>query len=109
MTSRRDNTAKRISPSAYQALREALAVIFWYKRPLESYLRDALSDHPELIAGLNFGDLKRRVADALVSRLRQQEDRYQQVTLHLMIEIASMERFPDLERLEDREMRVAEA
>jgi hypothetical protein len=31
------------------------------------------------------------------------------VTLNLMIEIATMERFPDLEKLEDREIRVAEA
>jgi hypothetical protein len=109
MTPPKDNSGKRISPNAYQSLREALAVIFWYKRPFESYIRDALSDHPELVSGLNFGDLKRRVADALVSRLRQHEDRYQQVTLHLMIEIATMERFPDLEKLEDRELRVAEA
>jgi hypothetical protein len=109
MTTHKASTGKRISPNAYQALRETLAVIFWYKRPFESYLRDALADHPELVAGLNFGDLKRRVADALVSRLRQNEDRYQQVTLNLMVEIASMERFPDLEKLEDQQIRVGEA
>jgi hypothetical protein len=109
MTPQQANTSKRISPNAYQALREALAVIFWYKRPFESYLRDALSDHPELLSGLNFGDLKRHVADALVSRLRQHEDRYQQVTLNLMVEIATMERFPDLEKHEDQEIMVAEA
>jgi len=35
-------TEKRISPNAYQALREALPVVFHYKRPYESFLRSAL-------------------------------------------------------------------
>lgn len=31
--------AKRISTEAYQALRDALAVVTWYKTPFESFLR----------------------------------------------------------------------
>lgn len=68
MTAPRRSTIKRISPGAYQALREALPVVFFYKRPFESYLRMALRDHPELLVGLNFRDLKRYVADELVGR-----------------------------------------
>jgi hypothetical protein len=109
MTAPGKSTSKRISPGAYQALREALPVVFFYKRPFESYLRMALRDHPELLVGLNFRDVKRYVADELVDRLAQRERRYQQVTLQLMIEVASMERFPDLEKLEDAEARVPEA
>ena len=60
---------KRISTDAYQALREALSVIFWNKRPFESYLRTALRENPELLARLPFQEPKRAVADMLVDRL----------------------------------------
>lgn len=53
---------KRIHPGAYQALREALSVVFWYKRNFKNYLHMALRDHPELLAGLNFDDYKRWAA-----------------------------------------------
>jgi hypothetical protein len=109
MTAPKRTKVKRISPGAYQALREALPAVFWYKRPFESYLRMALRDHPELLAGLNFRDVKRYVADELVDRLARLEDRYQHAALQLMTEVASMERFPDLEKLEDGPLRVADA
>jgi hypothetical protein len=102
-------TVKRLAPGAYQALREALPAVFWYRRSFENYMRLALRDHPELLAGLNFNDIKRWVADELVDRLARHEDRYQQVTIQLMVEVASMERFPDLEKLADAEVRIADA
>jgi predicted secreted protein len=103
---------KRISTEAYQALREALAVIVWNKRPFESYLRTALRDNPELLAGLPFAEPKRVVADILVDRLVQKEQKYQQVALMLMLEVASMESFPNIQQIkdeEDRKLRLAEA
>jgi hypothetical protein len=61
-------TAKRIDPNAYNALADALAVVFWNKRPLERYLRGLLRDSPELLAGLDFnGDTKRETAGKLVN------------------------------------------
>ncbi len=103
---------KRISVDAYQALREALPVITWNKRPFETLLRTALRDNAELLVGLNFGETKREVADALVQRLIEHESRYQEVTLRLMLEVASLSRFPNLEQLKDkvdREHRLGEA
>jgi hypothetical protein len=103
---------KRISTEAYQALREALAVIVWNKRPFEAYLRTALSEHPELLGGLPFAEPKRVVADMLVDRLVENERKYQQVTLTLMLEVASMESFPNIELIkdkEDRELRLVAA
>jgi hypothetical protein len=103
---------KRIGTEAYQALRDALAVIVWNKRPFESYLRTALRDHPELLAGLPFAEPKRVVADLLVDRLVEREQKYQGVTLTLMVEIASLTAFPNIELIkdeEDRELRLAEA
>jgi hypothetical protein len=101
--------SRRVAPGAYQALREALPVIFWYKRPFRTFLHSALREQPELLAGINFDDIKRNVADTLVDRLMQREDRYQEVTLQLMLEIATMQRFPDLEQLEDSKVRLSSA
>ncbi len=102
-------TSKRIAPGAYQALRDALPVVFWYRRSFESFLRSALRDAPELLSGLNFGDLKRYAADELVNRLVTRESVYQQVTLDLMLSVSNMRRFPDLEKHEDAAVRIAEA
>lgn len=101
--------SKKIAPGAYQALRDALPVVFWFKRPFESFLRTALRDSPELLAGLNFGEPKRIVADQLVGRLVANEGRYHEVTIQLMVEVGSMRRFPDLEKHENSKQLVAEA
>jgi hypothetical protein len=106
------STVKKISPSAYQALRDAIPAVVWNKRPFETFLRTALRDYGELLAGLNFADAKRMVADELVDRLIVNEHTYHDVTLVLMRELSSMKRFPNLERIkdpEDRKLRVAEA
>ncbi|WP_278822302.1 hypothetical protein [Corynebacterium stationis] len=100
---------KRLSTESYQALRNALAVVTWYKRSFESLVRTALREHPELLAGLNFDDLKRRVADEVVARLVAQEDRYQKLSIQLMLEIAAMKTFPDIEAMKepDRSVRLS--
>ena len=103
---------KRISTEAYQALRDALAVVTWYKRPFQGLVTMSLRDSPELVAGLNFtSDTKRNVADELVQRLVAQEDRYQGVAVRFMLEIAAMTRFSDIEQLPepDRTTRLADA
>lgn len=103
---------KRISSEAYQALRDALSVVTWNKRPFETLLRTALREHPEFLTGLNFSEPKRHVADQLVDRLVQTEHRYQDVTLRLMLEIASMTTFTNIEQIkdqEDRALRLREA
>lgn len=103
---------KRINGEAYQALRDALAVVTWYKRAFRTLIGAMLRDHPELLAGLDFdGKTKRENTDELVDRLLRHESRYQDTTLRLMLEVAAMERFADIERLEepDRALRLAEA
>ncbi len=60
---------KRIAPGAYNALVEALSVVFWNLPTFERFLRLALRDNPELLAGLTFGGPKRQVASDLVGRL----------------------------------------
>ncbi len=103
---------KHISTAAYQALRAALPVVIWNRRPYETFLRTALRDNSELLVGLNFSDTKRNVADQLIDVLVAKEDKYQEVTLQLMLEVASMDRFPNLEQIKDeadRKQRIQEA
>jgi hypothetical protein len=103
---------KKISAAAYLALRDALPAIVWYKRSFETFLRTALKDHNELLAGLNFGETKRIVADELVERLSRDEHKYREVSLSLMLEIGKMKRFPNLEQIkdpEDKKLRISEA
>ncbi|WP_134774132.1 restriction endonuclease [Ornithinimicrobium flavum] len=102
---------KRISTEAYQALRDALAVVTWYKRPFQALVTMSLRDSPELVAGLNFSETKRAVADELVRRLVTQESRYQDVAIRFMLEIAAMTKFSDIEQLPepDRATRLADA
>lgn len=109
MDNTRKAAAKRISPAAYGALSDALAVIFWNKRPFEKFLRRSLHRHPELLAGLDFSDLKRATADELVDRLQANEDRYQDVALELMLEVAGMKTFSNLAEQTDSEQLVRNA
>jgi hypothetical protein len=71
-----------------------------------------LRESPELLAGLPFSESKRVIADMLVDKLVQKEQKYQQVSLMLMVEVASMESFPNIEQSkdgEDRTLRLGDA
>ncbi|WP_405463125.1 restriction endonuclease [Streptomyces anulatus] len=93
---------KKVNPLAYTALADALSLIFWYKKTLARFLRAALREYPELLVGLDLeNDAKRDTAGALVAKLSGNERRYQDVTISLMIEIANMKSFRELEQLED--------
>jgi hypothetical protein len=109
MTGSNASKTKVISPAAYGALSEALAVIFWNKPPFERYLRRALREFPEILAGLDFADLKRVVADEIVDRLMANERRYRDVSLRLMFEISDMEDFPNLTKQQDHKILLEQA
>jgi hypothetical protein len=53
------------------------------------------------LIGIDFDLPKRDVADQVVDRLMRDEHIYQDATVRLMLEIANMSRFPELERHED--------
>lgn len=74
---------------------------FGTKKSFNRYLRTALRSHPELLNGIDFDTSKRDVADELVDRLMRDEHIYQAATLQLMMEVANLNRFPELERHEN--------
>ncbi|MFB7950072.1 restriction endonuclease [Kitasatospora phosalacinea] len=101
---------QQVHAAAYGALVEALAAICWYKKDLERFLRRRVTGYPELLVGLDFeGDYKRVTADEFVDRLMADEQRYRQLTVDLMVEIASMDSFPALKRHADREQLESQA
>ncbi|GEC08753.1 hypothetical protein SSP24_64080 [Streptomyces spinoverrucosus] len=51
-------SSKAINPSAYNALADALTVIFWNKPPFERYVHGMLQHQSELLARLDFGATK---------------------------------------------------
>jgi hypothetical protein len=100
---------KKIDPNAYNALADALAVIYWNKRLWARYLRGVLRDVPEVLSGLDFdGVTKRETAGHLVDRLMANERKYQATSISLMLNVASMDTFPNLAGQEDREHLIAE-
>jgi len=101
---------KQVSPNAYQALRDALSVIFWWKRSFARYVRTALRDSPEVLGGLDLTSMpKREAVDEIVDRLMRREDKYQAVTLRLMLEVANRTDFSELADVEDGAAKVAVA
>ncbi|MER5600200.1 restriction endonuclease [Streptomyces sp. NPDC002265] len=100
---------KTMNPSAYLALVEALTAIFWNKKPFEMYVRAMLRDHSELLARLDFVATKREVSGQLVNLLRSNEARYLDLTVALMLDIADMGTFPNLNSQPDSQIMVTKA
>jgi hypothetical protein len=100
--------AQRISANALGALTEALATMFWFKNDLRAYLVAATGDR-EMVVSLDWSDYKRRVADEFVQRLAAEQDRYRELLLRLMVDVAAVEQFPKLQKAEDPEIKIAEA
>jgi hypothetical protein len=98
-----------ISPGAYGALSEALAVIYWNKPAFYRFVRTFLRDHPELLAGIDFTGPKREAADEIVNRLMADEARYHNLTWQLMDDVANREVFPNLAQQRDAEYLLEQA
>lgn len=99
---------KKIVPAALQALRQALTDVYWYKSDLRSFLASTLSK-PELLSGVNWDDYKRNIVGALVDRLARNQDLFLADLIRLMTEVARIEDFSHLERLEDGKAKAAKA
>lgn len=92
--------AKKIAPSALIALQDALASVYWYKKDLRSFLISVIED-PSILSGLNWNDFKRNIVRDLITYLGRNQDRYLEDLIRLMVEVARINDFTHLERLED--------
>ena len=102
------NTRQRIAPGALVALKRALTAIYWYKPDLRGFLDSALDDG-NLVARLNWSDYKRNIVARLVDHLAATQPKSREALVGLMTEVARMEDFSHLRRLEDGDRKVAEA
>ncbi len=100
--------SKKIVPAALLALKQALTDVYWYKSDLRSFLTLTLSKS-ELVAQLNWDDYKRSIVAALVDRLSRNEDLFQADLLRLMTEVARVEDFEHLLRLDDGKAKAKKA
>jgi hypothetical protein len=97
-----------ISPAAVNALKDALATVYWYKKELRTFLAIALGDD-RLIARLNWDDYKRNIVGELIDYLVAREDEYQPLLLQLMVEVCRISDFSHLERLEGGQEKARDA
>lgn len=67
--------AKRLSPTALVALKEALCAFYWYKGDLRGFLQQCLSN-PAILAKLNGDGYKRQIASDHVDHLVRGEFRF---------------------------------
>ena len=110
MSNQRSTPSKRLSPAAWDALLEALAVFYWFRSDFEMFVRSELAATSELLARLSFSESKRIVATELVKAMRKQEARYQDLAIDLLVRLSQFDRsFPKLARLEDGALKVAAA
>ena len=101
--------ATRVSPVAIDALKDALAAAFWFKDDLQSFLASAIEDR-SLLAGIDWKDNYKRVSiNQLIDRLASNQARYRDQLISLMVEVARMDDFPRLARVEDRDLKIREA
>lgn len=92
--------SKKIVPAALHALKQALTDVYWYKSDLRSFLTSTLSKS-ELVTQLNWEDYKRNIVTSVVDRLARHEDLFQADLLRLITEVARIDDFSHLTRLED--------
>jgi len=105
-------TTQRVSANAISALKDALAVVFWFKRDLYSYAKAAVAGEPTFLAGIEWtssDQYKRDSASLFVDRLVREQDDHQDLLLGLLVDVAAMTEFPHLERLDDPVPKVAAA
>jgi hypothetical protein len=92
--------ARAMAPAALHALKQALTDVYWYKSDLRSFLTATLSK-PDLLSAVNWDDYKRNIVGSLVDRLARNQDLFLADLVRLMTEVARIEDYSHLERLED--------
>jgi len=91
--------AKKLSPAATVALKEALCAVYWYKADLRSFLQQCLSN-PSVLAALNWSNYKRQIVSDLVDQLTQAADKNVGDLTRLCHEVCGINTFTHLEQLD---------
>lgn len=99
---------KKISPSAINALKDALTNVYWYKADLISFISSTISD-TSVVLKVDQNTYKRNIVVSIVDFLYKNEEVYQNDLLKLMTETAKIDNFNHLKILEDGNEKVEKA
>ena len=99
---------KTIAPAAIQALKEALTLVYWYKKDMRSFLSQCISD-PGILSRLNWTEYKRNIVATLIDHLVMNQEIYQRDIIRLMSEVSNITDYSHLRKLEDGKKKAAEA
>lgn len=91
--------AKRLTPAAIVALKEALCAIYWYKADLRSFLQQCLPG-TSLVASLNWDNFKRQIVSDLVDYLVRRQDEHLGDLTRLCHDVCVIDTFSHLEQLD---------
>jgi hypothetical protein len=103
---------QRVSANAISALKDALSAAFWFKRDLYNYAKAAVGGDAIFLSGIDWTDpnqYKRDSVNLFVDRLVKFQDEHRDLLIELMVDVAAMDDFPGLARVEDRDVKVAAA
>jgi hypothetical protein len=92
-------SSTKIAPAAIVALKEALTNLYWYKADLRSFLTSTLTNSA-VLSRLDWEGYKRNIVGQVVDYLEERQDEYQADLLRLMLEVARVDDFSHLTRLE---------
>jgi hypothetical protein len=101
----------KIDPGAYNALIEALAAIYWNKKPWARHVRSLFSSHPELLAGLELegSSTKMEMTSVIVDRMMRNETKYQALAIGVMTDVAKVRNFTNLKGQPDADALIHKA
>jgi hypothetical protein len=91
--------AKRLSPAATVALKEALCAVYWYKADLRSFLQQCLANSV-VLSTLNWDNYKRQIVSDLVDALTRDQDKHVGDLTRLCHEVCAIRTFGHLEQLD---------
>ncbi len=100
--------AKRLSPAAIVALKEALCSVYWYKADLRSFLSNSVSNKA-LVSSLNWENYKRQIVADLVDALTGNQDKHLGDLTKLCYEVTSISNFSHLEQLDGGQQKARRA
>ena len=100
---------KKLSPEVLLKLQNALAVIYWYKKDLRSFIANTIRD-PTILATQDWDNTpKRDLVHDLIQRFARNEFRYQDDLLALIRAVADFSDFTHLKALDDGDNKVRKA
>lgn len=98
----------RVSPAVLAPLQDALTAIYWYKPDLRTFLDAAVGDRA-LVARLDFSQVKRQVVRQLVSTMANDQHKYYENLVNLILAVAEVDDPVWLKRVDGGEEKYSDA